>query len=57
MEIKKSIALRGLTDKALREYKEKIKVRRELLQKVWRLCDTVGEEKILERLGALEKGV
>jgi 5-bromo-4-chloroindolyl phosphate hydrolysis protein len=54
---KKSIALRGLTDKALREYKEKIKVRRELLQKVWRLCDTVGEEKILERLGALEKGV
>jgi hypothetical protein len=54
---RKTIALGGLTDKALKEYKEKIKTRRELLRKVWKLCDTIGDEKVLEGLEELEKGV
>jgi hypothetical protein len=50
----KSIALGPLKNEALREYKEKIVKRRGLLQKVWRLCDIVGEEKVLESLDKLE---
>jgi hypothetical protein len=53
----RSIALGPLKDEVLREYKEKIKARRELLQRIWRLCDTVGEEKILEGLAELERRV
>ncbi len=48
------IALGPLKVEALREYKEKTVKRREMLQKVWRLCDIVGEEKVLDSLDKLE---
>jgi len=50
----RSIALGPLKVEALREYKEKTVKRREMLQKVWRLCDAVGEEKVLNSLDKLE---
>ena len=40
------IALGPLKPEALREYKEKIAKRRELIRELWKLCDEVGEERI-----------
>jgi hypothetical protein len=51
----KYVALGPLKDEFLREYKEKIRTRRVLLQRIWRLCDTVGEKYILTLLEELEK--
>jgi len=45
----KYIALGPLKPEALREYKEKISKRRELIRELWRLCDEVGEEEIERR--------
>ncbi|RJS88533.1 hypothetical protein CW705_08710 [Candidatus Bathyarchaeota archaeon] len=42
----RNIALGPLKEEALREYKEKIAKRRELIREFWRLCDEVGEEPI-----------
>jgi len=46
----KYIALGPLKPEVLREYKEKISKRRELIRELWRLCDEIGEEEIEEKL-------
>ena len=52
----KYVALGPLKAEALREYKEKISKRRELIRELWKLCDEIGEEEIEKKLKvALEK--
>ena len=46
----KYVALGPLKAEALREYKEKISKRRELIRELWKLCDEIGEEEVEERL-------
>ena len=46
----KYVALGPLKAEALREYKEKISKRRELIRELWKFCDEIGEEEVEERL-------
>jgi len=46
------IALGPLKPEAVREYKDKISRRRELIRELWRLCDDVGEDEVEARLKA-----
>jgi hypothetical protein len=54
------VVLGPLKGEALREYKERSRKRRELLRRLWRLSDLIGEEKVEELLKnfeeSLEKG-
>jgi len=42
------VLLGPLTEKALKEYKEKVKQRKDLIKRIWKLFDIVGEQRILE---------
>jgi hypothetical protein len=42
---------------ALREYRERTRKRRELLRRLWRLLDAVGEEKVEELLKNIEESL
>jgi cystathionine beta-lyase/cystathionine gamma-synthase len=41
----------------LREYKERSRKRRELLRRLWRLSDLIGEEKVEELLKNFEESL
>lgn len=50
----KKVLLGPLTEKAIKEYKEKAKQRKELIRRIWRMLDTVGEQRILQKMVELE---
>jgi len=54
-EGRKEIALGPLKDTALIEYKQKTTKRKELIRKLWRLCDEVGEEEIEKAMMQLSR--
>ncbi|MDJ0272376.1 MAG: hypothetical protein QXO86_08010 [Nitrososphaerota archaeon] len=49
------IVMGPLKDEVLIKYKEQIRARREIIGKIWRLCDELGEEKITGFINDLEK--
>jgi hypothetical protein len=51
------VLLGPLTEEAIKEFKEKTKQRKELVRKIWRLFDSVGEQEIRARIEELEKKV
>jgi len=51
------VVLGPLKGEALREYKERSRKRRELLRRLWRLLDLVGEERFEELLKNLERSL
>lgn len=52
---KKKLALGPLKDESLIEYKNKIKSRKEIIRRLWKSCDELGEEKIIELLGSIKQ--
>lgn len=48
------VLLGPLKEEAIKENKEKAKQRKELIRHIWRLFDTIGERKILEKIKGLE---
>jgi len=52
---KEGVALGPLKEEAIKEYKEKAKQRKELIRRMWRMFDTAGEQKILEKIEELER--
>jgi len=58
MRVKDGKVLLGpLKEEAIKEYKEKVKRRKELIRRIWRLLDIAGEEvlKMIEELEALKR--
>lgn len=51
----RKIMLGPLKEEALIKYKEQIRARREIIRKIWRLCDDLGEEKVIEMIKVAEK--
>lgn len=51
---KGNVVLGSLKEEALKEYKEKVKHRKEIIQHLWRLFDQVEERKIMKKLKELE---
>ncbi len=49
------IVLGPLKEEALIKYKEQIRTRRDIIGRIWRLCDDLGEEKIAEIINEAEK--
>lgn len=49
------VVLGSLREEAVREYKEKARMRKELIRRIWRLFDVVGERKILRMVERLER--
>jgi len=49
------VLLGPLTEKAMKEYKEKVKQRKDLIKRIWKLFDIVDEQGILERMEEMEK--
>ncbi|MCD6511216.1 MAG: hypothetical protein J7K45_01300 [Thaumarchaeota archaeon] len=49
------VLLGPLKEEAIKEFKEKVRERKELIRRVWRLFDGAGEEKVREKLDELEK--
>jgi hypothetical protein len=49
------IVVGPLKTDVLIKYKDQIKARREIVKKMWRLCDELGEEKIFEALSNVER--
>jgi len=49
-EKKENIVLGPMKKEAIAEYKEKSAKRKEMLRKLWRLCDSIGEEEVEEIL-------
>ena len=45
---KKEVVLGELKPEALREYKDRVEKRKEVLKRVWILCDYIGEDKVLK---------
>ena len=48
------VLLGPLKEEAIKEYKEKEKQRKEIIRRIWRMLDMVGEQKILEKIEELE---
>jgi len=48
------VLLGPLKEEAIKEYKEKAKQRKEIIRRIWRMLDTVGEQKILQKIEELE---
>ena len=48
------VRLGPLTEEAIKEYKEKTKQRKEIIRRIWRMLDMIGEQKILEKIEELE---
>lgn len=58
MRVEKGRVLLGpLTEEATKEYKEKIKLRKELIRRIWSILDIAGEEKFLEIISKFEKEI
>jgi hypothetical protein len=51
------VVLGPLKGEALREYKERTRKRRELLRRLWRLLDAVGEKRVEELLKNIEESL
>jgi hypothetical protein len=51
------VLLGPLTEEAIKEYKERVKQRRELFRRFWRLLDSVGEREVGAKVEELEKKV
>ncbi|MEM0172262.1 MAG: hypothetical protein QXV57_06855 [Thermoproteota archaeon] len=51
----KGVLLGPLTEEAIKEYKERVKQRKELIRNIWRILDRTGEQKILEVIRKLEE--
>ncbi len=51
----RKIVLGPLKEEALIKYKEQIRARRDIIGRIWRLCDELGEEKITEVINNVEK--
>lgn len=51
----KKVALGPLKEEHIKEYKEKVKHRKDIISRIWKLLDIVGEQKILEKIEELEK--
>jgi 20S proteasome alpha/beta subunit len=49
------VVLGPLTEEALKEYKEKVKQRKEILKLLWKLFDHIEEQKIMEKIKELEE--
>jgi len=52
---KGKVFLGELKEQAYKEYKERIRKRKELIKEFWRACDLVGEEKMREMLEEITK--
>jgi len=50
------VLLGPLKEEAIKEYKEKARKRKEIIRRMWRLLDAVGEQKVLEKIEELEGG-
>lgn len=48
------VLLGPLTEEAVKRYKDSIRLRKELIRRIWRMFDTIGEKKILEKIEELE---
>jgi len=56
MRVEKGEVLLGpLKEEAIKEYKEKSRTRKEIIRRIWRLLDNIGEQKLLETIEELEK--
>jgi len=44
-----------LKEQAYKEYKERVRRRKELIKEFWRACDLVGEEKVEKMLEEITK--
>ena len=56
MRVEKGKVILGpLKEEALREFKERIAKRKELIRDLWLLCDHVGEDKVKEALATLSE--
>jgi len=51
------VMLGPLKEEAVKEYKEKVRQRKELIRRFWRLLDIAGEQKVLQRIKRLEREV
>jgi hypothetical protein len=51
------VALGPLKEEALKEYRERTRKRRELVRRLWRLSDAIGEERVEKLLNRLEKSL
>jgi DNA-binding response OmpR family regulator len=52
---KKTLSLGSLTLEALREYKNKVVKRKEIIKEIWKICDEIGEEEIEKMINDLKK--
>jgi len=56
MRVKDDEVLLGpLKKEAIKEYKERARQRKEIIRCIWRIMDSVGEEKIREKMKELER--
>jgi len=51
----RGVALGPLKEEAIKEYKEKVNQRKELIRRIWKALDLLGEKKILEKIEELEE--
>ena len=51
----KKVVLGPLKEESIKEFKERVRLRREILKKIWNLSDDLGEEKVLEIIEKMEK--
>jgi transcription initiation factor IIE alpha subunit len=49
------VLLGQLKEEAIKEYKERVRRRKELIRRMWRIFDALGEEDIAAKIEELEK--
>jgi len=49
------VLLGPLKEEAVKKYKEKVRQRKEIIRDLWRLFDSAGEQKIIEKIKELKK--
>jgi transcription initiation factor IIE alpha subunit len=49
------VLLGPLKEEAIKEYKERVRRRKELIRRMWRIFDALGEEDIAAKIEELEK--
>ena len=52
---KNEVVLGPLKEEAVKEYKERVKLRKDIIRRLWKLLDLVGEQKIVEKIDELEE--
>ena len=52
---KDEVLLGSLKEEAIKEYKKKARQRKEIIRRIWRILDSVGEEKVREKIEELEE--